>query len=140
MRAARVAFNADLGDGSPGFRRLAMTTIARAAGRHLEWLIAACEQARDAACERLAEPLRYAMLDLTEQVDRLGRAASPATVAFLRDEVGMVLDRLEAQPREADLRPHERALAPRHRARSGAALIRAVGQRRPRRARPTHRH
>jgi hypothetical protein len=90
-----VAFNADVGDGGPVFRHLSMMTVVRAAGRHLEWLIAACEGTRDDDCRRSADTLRPDMLELTEQLDRLGRAASPDAVVALRDEVSAVLDRLD---------------------------------------------
>ena len=90
-----VAFNADLGDGSPAFRRLSMVTIGRAAGRHLEALIASYRQARDEERARGAESLRLAMYELTERVDRLSRPSSPATTMALRGEVEAALGNLE---------------------------------------------
>ena len=91
-----VAFNADLGDGGAAYRRLSLVTIVRAAGRHLEWLIAACRKTRDDECRATAEGLRYGMVELTQEVDRLSRATSPASVALLRDDVAAALDRLDA--------------------------------------------
>ena len=90
-----VAFNADLGDGSPAFRRLSMVTVARAAGRHLDALIATYRNARDEDRVRIAESLRLVMYELTERIDRLGRPSSPATTIALRGEVEAVLSDLE---------------------------------------------
>ena len=90
-----VAFNADLGDGSPAFRRESMVTVVRGAGRRVERLIAAYHQVQDEERRRLAETLRLGMYDLSEQVDRLGRAATPATIVAQRGEVAAALDRLE---------------------------------------------
>ena len=90
-----VAFNADLGDGSPAFRRQSLVTIVRAAGRRLERLIAAYREVRDDERRRLAESLSLAPVDLTGQVDRLAGATTPATIVALRGEVEAALDRLE---------------------------------------------
>jgi len=90
-----TAFNTDLGDGSPAFRRLSMVTIGRAAGRHLEMLIASYRNARDAERTRVAESLRLVMFDLIERVDRLGRPASPTATMTLHGEVEAVLSDLE---------------------------------------------
>jgi hypothetical protein len=90
-----VAFNADLGDGSPTFRRLSMVTIGRAASRHLEALIASYRHARDEERARGAESLRLAMYELTQRVERLGRPSSPAATTALRGEVEAVLGDLE---------------------------------------------
>ena len=90
-----VAFNADLGDGSPAFRRLSMATVGRAAGRHLEALIATYRIARDEERTRIAESLRLVMYELTDRVDRLSRSSSPATTVALRGEVEAVLSDLE---------------------------------------------
>lgn len=90
-----VAFNADLGDGSPAFRRQSMVTMVRAAGRRLEQLIAAYREVRDDERRRVAETLSLGMIDLTARVDRLAGATSPATVVALRSEVEASLDRLE---------------------------------------------
>lgn len=90
-----VAFNADLGDGSPAFRRLSMVTIGRTAGRDLETLIATYRNARDAERARVAESLGLLMYELTERIDLLGRPSSPATTVALRGEVEAVLSDLE---------------------------------------------
>jgi hypothetical protein len=90
-----VAFNADLGDGSPAFRRQSMVTMARAAGRRLEQLVAASRAARDDERRRVAESLSLGMVDLTGRVDRLAGATNPATVVALRGEAEAALDRLE---------------------------------------------
>jgi hypothetical protein len=90
-----VAFNADLGDGGPAFRRLSMATIARAASRHLEALVASYRSAGDAERTRIAQDLGVQMYQLSERIDRLGRLASPATTAALLGEVDVALSRLE---------------------------------------------
>ena len=75
-----VAFNADLGDGGAAFRRLShgdhrarRGPPPRVADRRLP------RGARRRAAGRLAERLRYGMVDLTREVDRLSRATSPAS-------------------------------------------------------------
>lgn len=90
-----VAFNADLGDGGPAFRRQSMVTMTRAAGRRLDQLIAAYREARDDERRRVAEMLSLGMIDLTGRVDRLAGATSPASVVALRGEAEAALDRLE---------------------------------------------
>ena len=90
-----VAFNADLGDGGPAFRRQTMVTMTRAAGRRLDQLVAAYREARDDERRRLAETLSLGMVDLTGRVDRLAGATSPATIVALRGEVEAALDRFE---------------------------------------------
>jgi hypothetical protein len=72
-----------------------MVTIGRAAGRHLEMLIASYRNARDAERARVAESLRLVMFDLIERLDRLGRPASPTATMTLRGEVEAVLSDLE---------------------------------------------
>ena len=72
-----------------------MRTIARAAGRRLEQLIAAYRETHDDQRRRLAEALSYGMYDLTLKVDRLVQAEGPAATAALRDEVEAALDRLD---------------------------------------------
>jgi hypothetical protein len=90
-----IAFNADLGDGGPAFRRQSMVTMTRAAGRRLDQLIAAYREARDDERRRVAETLSLGMVDLTGWVDRLAGATSPTTVVALRGEAEAALDRLE---------------------------------------------
>jgi hypothetical protein len=113
-----VAFNADLGDGSPAFRRLSMVTIGRAAGRDLEALIASLRHGRDEEGARVAEALRPVMRELTEGVDRLSRPASPAITLALRGEVEAVLGDLErglallAAGRETAVAPPARVPTP----------------------------
>jgi hypothetical protein len=87
-----VAFNADLGDGSPAFRRQTLVTMLHAAGRRLERLIAAC---RDDESRRRAATLRLDMVELAGRVDRLIGATSPTAVVAARGEVEATLDRLE---------------------------------------------
>jgi hypothetical protein len=107
-----VAFNADLGDGSPAFHRLSIVTIGRAAGRHLDALVASYRNARDEERVRIAESLRLVMYELTERIDRLGRPSSAATTVALRGEVEAVLSDLErglellGAGRETSLAPH----------------------------------
>ena len=90
-----VAFNADLGDGGPTFRRLSMVTIVRAAGRHAEALVATYRAARDAERAGMAEALRLDIYELAERLERLGRPATPAAAMALLGEVDAVLTRLE---------------------------------------------
>lgn len=90
-----VAFNADIGDGGASFQRRSLVTITRGAGRRLERLIVAYREARDEERGRFAEALSYRMYELSEQVDRLARATSPATIVALRGEVEAALDRLD---------------------------------------------
>ena len=90
-----VAFNADLGDGSPAFHRTNMVTIVRAAGRHLEPLITPYRDARDHERARAAETLRLGMHQLTERIGRLGTFANPAATVALLGEADAALSRLE---------------------------------------------
>lgn len=90
-----VAFNADLGDGSPAFRRLSLVTIMRAANRRLERLIEGYYLAGDDQRARTAEGLRLVMYDLQHQIDRLARTADPATAVVLRQQVEVLLGRSE---------------------------------------------
>jgi hypothetical protein len=90
-----VAFNADLGDGSPAFQRQTMVTVAHAANRRLERLITAYRELGDDERRRSAETLSADMYEVTERVDRLAHATAPATVAALRGEVETALDRLD---------------------------------------------
>lgn len=90
-----AAFNADLGDGSPAFRRLSLTTIVRAANRRLERLIESYRQDGDDRRVRTAEALRLAMYDLQHEIDRLARTADPASAAVIEKKVGALLDRSE---------------------------------------------
>jgi len=90
-----VAFNTDLGDGSPAFRRLSMVTIARAAGRRLDALVASYRAAGDAERTRVAQGLALEMYELNQRIDRLGAPASPAITVALLGEVEVALARLE---------------------------------------------
>ena len=86
-----VGFNADLGDGSPAFRRQSLVTIAHAAGRNLDRLIGAYHAAGDERHAGDAETLRLSMYGLTERFERLAEPANPATVAVLRDQTRALL-------------------------------------------------
>jgi hypothetical protein len=90
-----VAFNADLGDGSPTFRLLSMVTIARAAVRHSDSLVANYRAGRDHERAGSAERLRLDVHELAERIERLGRPATPEASAALLGEVAAVLTRLE---------------------------------------------
>jgi hypothetical protein len=90
-----VAFNADLGDGSPTFRLLSMVTIARAAVRHSDSLVATYRAGRDHERAGSAETLRLDVHELAERIERLGRPATPDASAALLGEVDAVLTRLE---------------------------------------------
>ena len=90
-----VAFNADLGDGSPAFRRDSMVTIVSAASRRLERLIDGYRQQGNAARLRTAEALRLAIYDLQRQIDQMARAAEPAEAVAARARIDALLDRAE---------------------------------------------
>lgn len=90
-----VAFNTDLGDGSPAFRRLSLVTIMRAADRRLERLIDGYYLDGDDRRGRTAEGLRLVMYDLQYQIDRLARTTDPATAVVLRTQVEVLLGRAE---------------------------------------------
>jgi hypothetical protein len=86
-----VAFNADLGDGGPAFRRDSMVTIVSAASRRLERLIDGCRREGDAARLRAAEALRLAMYDLQGEIDQLARAPEPAAAEAARGRIDALL-------------------------------------------------
>lgn len=90
-----VAFNADIGDGSPTFRRLSLVTVVRAANRHLESLVAAYDRAGDPRRSHHAGSLRLAMYELQERIDLLRTASSPSATVGLRDEALQLLADLE---------------------------------------------
>jgi hypothetical protein len=92
-----VASNTDLGDGSPAFQRHSMVTIAGAANRRLERLLAGYREQGSDARVRTAEALRLALYDLRRQVDQLARAADPAEAAAVRERIGTLLDRSERE-------------------------------------------
>jgi hypothetical protein len=90
---ATIAFNADLGDGGATFRRQSLVTIVAAAHRRLERLL---ERYRETGQEhRIARavPLRLAMVELRDQVERLARASAPAEATVIRGRVEDALER-----------------------------------------------
>jgi hypothetical protein len=88
-----VAFNADLGDGGPAFRRHSMVTMVATANRRLERLIESHRQDGDDRRAQAAAALRLTMHDLRQQVDRLARATDPAETTALRRAIEATLDR-----------------------------------------------
>jgi hypothetical protein len=92
---ASVASNADLGDGSPVFRRLSMATIIRAANRRVERLIDSYYQLDQPQLARAAQPLRLTMYQLQHQIDDFGRRPASSGAAEVRDQVEALLDESE---------------------------------------------
>jgi hypothetical protein len=90
-----VAFNADLGDGGPAFRRDSMVTRVAAANRRLERLIESYRDEGSDGRAQAAATLRLAMYDLRQQVDRLARTSDPTEAMVLRGQVEGALDRSE---------------------------------------------
>jgi hypothetical protein len=90
-----ITFNADLGDGSPAFRRDSMVTMAARANRRLERLIESYRAEGSEARARTAATLRLAMYDLRQQIDRLVRTTEPAETTVIREEIVAALDRSE---------------------------------------------
>ncbi|MGH6899937.1 MAG: hypothetical protein ACREJ5_25855 [Geminicoccaceae bacterium] len=90
-----ITFNADLGDGSPAFRRHSMATMAATANRRLERLIESYRQEGSDSRARSAATLRLAMYDLRQQIDRLARTTEPAATTAIREEIVAALDRSE---------------------------------------------
>ena len=104
-----VGFNADLGDGSPAFRRRSLVTIAHAAARNLDQLIGAYRDVGDEPHAAGAETLRLSLLSLTERIERLDEPAAAETVVVLREqgrallgELVQEVDLLAAEPARAD--------------------------------------
>jgi hypothetical protein len=100
-----VGFNADLGDGSPAFRRLSLVTMVHAAARNLDELIAAYRAAGDQRRAGDAQTLRVSMYELSERIERLAAPAGPKTITVLGDqsrtqlaELAQDLDLLAAEP------------------------------------------
>jgi hypothetical protein len=88
-----IAFNADLGDGGAAFRRQSLVTMVAAAQRRLERLL---ERYRETGQNRRiarATPLRLALVELRDQIDRLARADTPAKATVIRAQVEAALDR-----------------------------------------------
>ncbi len=102
--AQPIEFDADLGDGSPAFRRVSMVTIVRAAGRNLDRLIGAYQAAGDERRAGDAETLRLSMYGLAERIERLAEPAGPETVVVLRDQsrslLGEIIEDLDLLPAE----------------------------------------
>jgi hypothetical protein len=88
-----ITFNADLGEGGATFRRQSLVTMVAAAQRRLERLL---ERYRETGQDRriaAATPLRLAMVELRDRVDRLARADTPAETTVIRAQVEATLDR-----------------------------------------------
>jgi hypothetical protein len=103
--ARSVGSNADLGDGSPAFRRQSLVTIVHAATRDLDELIGDYRAAGDQRRASDAQTLRLSMYELSERIERLAEPAGPKTVTVLRDqsrsqlaELVQDLDLLVAEP------------------------------------------
>jgi hypothetical protein len=90
-----IAFNADLGDGGPAFRRQSMVTMVAAANRRLERLIESYREEGSESRAQAAATLRLAMYDLRQQVDRLARSSDRAEATALREQIEQALDRSE---------------------------------------------
>jgi hypothetical protein len=90
-----ITFNADLGDGSPAFRRDSMVTMAARANRRLERLIESYRLEGSEARARAAATLRLAMYDLRQQIERLARTTGSAEATVVRKEIAAALDRSE---------------------------------------------
>ena len=90
-----VASNTDLGDGSPAFQRHSMVTIAGAANRRLDRLLAGYREQDSERRVPSAEALRLAMYDLQHQIGQLARTAEPAEAVAVRERIGALLDRSE---------------------------------------------
>jgi hypothetical protein len=104
-----VGFNADLGDGSPAFRRQSLVAMVHASARNLDRLIVAYRAAGDEQRAGGAETLRLSMYGLTERFERLAQPADSATLVVLRDQTGALLAELvqdlsllAAEPAPAD--------------------------------------
>ena len=103
--AQAVEFSADLGDGSPTFRRQSLVTVVHAAARNLDRLIGAYHAAGDERRAGDAEMLRLSLYGLSERIERLAAPAGQKTVVVLRDqslalvtELVKELDLLAAEP------------------------------------------
>lgn len=106
-----TAFNADLGDGGPAFRRHSLVTMVASANRRLERLIESYREEGNEDRVRTAATLRLAMYELRHQVDHLARTAKPGEATVIRERIVATLDRSE---RDLDdlLRPGKKAPAP----------------------------
>lgn len=88
-----IAFNADLGDGGPAFRRHTMVTMAATANRRLERLIESYREEGDDGVVRTAAALRLAIYELRQQVDGFARTTDPAEAMVFRKRIEAALDR-----------------------------------------------
>jgi hypothetical protein len=92
-----VAFNADLGDGSPAFRHRSIATILRSARRRLDNLARGYGHAGDTRRAEVAEQARHALQELSGRLHDLGNAADPSGVVWARQRLAAeaLIDRLQ---------------------------------------------
>lgn len=100
-----IAFNADVGDGSPAFRARVMATLMRSAHRRTDRLIRAYAQhARDDAV-RDAQMLKIRLHELEQRIDRLVTAGHQAPLHNAHMQVRTSLDRIELDLAALERRP-----------------------------------
>jgi hypothetical protein len=92
-----AAFNTDIGDGGPVFRHASLVTIGRAAGRRLDRLTTALEEAGDRARAVRAAGLRLEMVDLQRRIETLGAAIDPVTARARAEETQQLIVALDQQ-------------------------------------------
>jgi len=85
----------DIGDGSPAFRRQALTTILRSAHRRLDRMSAEPRQARVEGRTAQLDRLRLGLVELQVRLDRLTGAGDPAQAAKARAAAVVLLEELD---------------------------------------------
>lgn len=90
-----VAFNTDVGDGSPAFRARAMSTLMRSAQRRVDRLIRAYAQVGRDDAVRGAQMLKIRLHELEQRIDRLVGARHQAPLHKAHMGVRTALDRIE---------------------------------------------
>lgn len=90
-----VAFNTDVGDGSPAFRARAMSTLMRSALRRVDRLIRAYGQTDRDDAVRAAQMLKIRLHELEHRIDRLVAAEHQAPLHNAHMQVRTTLDRVE---------------------------------------------
>jgi len=90
-----VAFNADVGDGSPAFRARTMTTLMRSAHRRVTRLIRVYAKDGDDDGARIAQMLKIRLHELEHRIDRLVAAEHRAPLHNAHMQVRTALDRIE---------------------------------------------